>query len=51
MSNKNEQIKIITLHVPLSVWKQLMLKKVEGEIKSLNSAIVVAINEYLGKND
>lgn len=46
---QEEKLKVVTVHIPLEVWKKLMLLKVDGKVKSLNSAVVNAINLYVGK--
>lgn len=46
---EEEKLKVVTVHIPLEVWKKLMLLKVDGKVKSLNSAVVSAINLYVEK--
>lgn len=45
----NDATKVVTVHIPLDVWKKLMLLKVDGKIKSLNSAVIDAIHLYTEK--
>lgn len=48
---KENETKVITVHIPLEVWKKLMLLKIGGKVKSLNNAVIDAINLYVEKHD
>jgi hypothetical protein len=45
----NMEFKIMTIRLPIELWKKLKFLIIEGKIKSIQSAIIDALQEYIEK--